>query len=514
MIKQLILLTLLLLTYAGGNNAIAQHSCQSGELITQQFDNGAQWSICWESRIRENLVLSDIYYTPPDGKPSLVLSDARLSQLHVAYDDSDVTYNDITQYGLGGGYLVDLTPEDCPLGELLLSQTRPSACKWLANGDDNFRMRNRASSAHSLNIFSVSQVGSYAYIISWLFYDDGAIEPQIGASGALQRSSASLTLPFGRVLQGDPDTLWLSHTHNYYWHLDFDLGDSATDDVVAESRFVFNKDGIRQPQSTVLTTEAALQIDPASATAWHILDNPAKGESIFKSRGYIIEPTRFGHRLVREQTEPYTEFDFFVTLAKDCERFASQNSRFNPDCLNNVLEYVDNESLIDQDLVVWHRVSFHHVPRSEDQRHMHSHWDGFLIEPTNVHTSSPGLKGQPNQAPQLDNIGGQTNRRGDSVAWHAHANDADNDPLTFTATGLPPGITVSADGTFSGRATSQGDFSVTVSVNDGITSAERTFDWQITKKKSGLGFIGYWVFVLMPFVIHRRLLIYIKTMQK
>jgi len=401
----------MLLFGLAGNAAIAQQSCDSGELITQQFDNGAQWDLCWESRIRENLVLSNIVYTPPTGEPSLVLSNARLSQLHVAYDDSDVTYNDITQYGLGGGYLVDLTAEDCPLGELLISQTRPAACKWLANGDDNFRMRNRASSAHSLNIFSVSQVGSYAYIISWLFYDDGAIEPQIGASGALQRSSDTITLPFGRVLQGDPDTLWLSHTHNYYWHLDFDLGDSASDDKVAESRFVFDKDGIRQQQTELFDKEAALQIDPASATAWHILDNPAEGESVFKSRGYIIEPTRYGHRLVREQTEPYTEFDFFITVAKDCERFASQNARFNPDCLNNVLEYVDDESLVDEDLVVWHRVSFHHVPRSEDQRHMHSHWDGFLIEPTNVHVSSPGLKGQPNQAPQLEKIDVQNNRR-------------------------------------------------------------------------------------------------------
>ncbi len=297
--------------------------------------------------------------------------------------------------------LVDLTPEDCPIGELLISQTRPAACAWLATGDDNFRMRNRASSAHSLNLFSVSQVGSYAYIISWLFYDDGAIEPQIGASGALQRSSSSLTLPFGRVLQGDPDTLWLSHTHNYYWHLDFDLGEHATDDVVAQSQFQFDKDGIRRQQSALFTIEAALQIDPQSATAWHILDNPAAGEPVNKSRGYIIEPTRFGHRLVREETEPYTEFDFFITVAKDCERYASQNARFNPDCKNHVLEYVDNESLVNQDLVVWHRVSFHHVPRSEDQRHMHSHWDGFLIEPTNIHTSSPGLNGQANQAPQF-----------------------------------------------------------------------------------------------------------------
>jgi len=39
--------------------------------------------------------------------------------------------------------------------------------------------------------------------------------------------------------------------------------------------------------------------------------------------------------------------------------------------------------------VVWHRVAFHHVPRNEDQRHMHAHWDAFQIRPVNVSGSSP-----------------------------------------------------------------------------------------------------------------------------
>ncbi|MFT6306639.1 MAG: hypothetical protein ACJA0Z_001804 [Halioglobus sp.] len=43
--------------------------------------------------------------------------------------------------------------------------------------------------------------------------------------------------PYGRVLDNDANTLWLSHTHNYYWRLDFDLGESANDDVVSETRY-------------------------------------------------------------------------------------------------------------------------------------------------------------------------------------------------------------------------------------------------------------------------------------
>ena len=84
-------------------NTGTQPNCSGDALISETFSNGAKWEMCWESRIRENLVLSDVYYTPPNGEPKRILSTARLSQLHVAYDDSDVTYNDLTQFGLGGG---------------------------------------------------------------------------------------------------------------------------------------------------------------------------------------------------------------------------------------------------------------------------------------------------------------------------------------------------------------------------------------------------------------------------
>ncbi len=76
---------------ATAQTAATAPNCSGDALISETFSNGARWEMCWESRIRENLVLSDVFYTPPNGTPIRVLSSARLSQLHVAYDDSDVT---------------------------------------------------------------------------------------------------------------------------------------------------------------------------------------------------------------------------------------------------------------------------------------------------------------------------------------------------------------------------------------------------------------------------------------
>jgi len=89
-----------------------------------------------------------------------VISTLRLAQLHVTYDDSNITYNDVTQFGLGGGYVAALDESECPGGELLEVNDRPGMCKRITRGDDAFRSVNEARLTESLTLLSVSQVGS------------------------------------------------------------------------------------------------------------------------------------------------------------------------------------------------------------------------------------------------------------------------------------------------------------------------------------------------------------------
>ncbi|MEE9318848.1 MAG: putative Ig domain-containing protein [Granulosicoccus sp.] len=477
------LIALLLSGFLSPASAAEVATCSGEELVRETFSNGAVWRFCWESRIRENLVLTDVSYTPPGGETLQVLSSAGLSQLHVAYDDNAVTYNDITQYGLGGSYLLDLDEADCPQGELLMVDSRPAVCRWRSEGNDTYRTATRSVSTESLNLFSISQVGAYAYMINWTFHSDGAIEPGIGATGALQRNSASTDTPFGRVLAGDPDTSWLSHTHNYYWRLDFDLGDSANDDVFIESRWQQDEHGRRIEQSKRMTNEQALRIDPESLQSWIIQD------AIDNARGYRIQPVHNGHRFERTDIEPYSAYDFYVTVARDCERYASQNTRYNPECGNHLLEFANNESLDNADLTVWHRVAFHHVPRNEDQRNMHTHWDGFVMEPVNIWRGTPELIDQPNQAPEILGPVSLSHALGDSVHEHIDAIDADDDQLRFQASELPPGISIDSRGHLSGQATQTGTYDVNLSVLDDQSNTTASLSWEIKpraiKRRSG-----------------------------
>lgn len=371
--------------------ALAQLDCPIENQINASFENGSGWSMCWDSRVRENIVLSQVHYQAANAEPYSVFNSLRLSQLHVSYDDSNVTYNDVTQFGLGAGYISTLDEQDCPNGRLVDIAGRAGLCELVSTGDDSYSTANETRQSQSLSVFSVSQVGSYSYLVTWRFFADGSVQPSIGAAGALQRSSDDPHSHFGRKLEGVEDKSWLSHTHNYYWQIDFDLGELANDDVVSELQFTTDNDGRRARSQTRLIAESARAIDPNRMTSWLISDGDA---SMPPAPGFLIEPVNYGHKLVSAVNEPYTEFDFFVTKQNDCERFVSENAKFYPDCDENILQFVNDENLIDEDIVVWHRISFHHVPRNEDRHVMHSHWDGFVMEARNLQHQTPGHSGQ------------------------------------------------------------------------------------------------------------------------
>ena len=374
------------LLYLFSGTLMAQPDCPAENQINVQFDNGAGWSMCWESKQRENIVLSNVHYQAAGSEPFAVFNSLRLSQLHVSYDDSNVNYNDITQFGLGGGYVSTLTDADCPNGRLIEIGGRAGLCELVSTGDDSYNTAAETRQSQSLSVFSTSQVGSYSYLVTWKFFADGSVQPSIGAAGALQRSSKDPSSPFGRKLEGVDDKSWLSHTHNYYWKIDFDLGEKANDDVVSELQFTTDNEGRRAQSTTALTVESARAIDPSKMTSWLISDGDADNPHI---PGFLIEPVNYGHKHVSTVTEPHTEFDFFVTRQNDCERFVSENAKYYPDCDENILEFVNDENLIGEDIVVWHRISFHHVPRNEDRHVMHSHWDGFVMEARNLQLQSP-----------------------------------------------------------------------------------------------------------------------------
>ncbi len=89
-----------------------------------------------------------------------------------------------------------------------------------------------------------------------------------------------------------------------------------------------------------------------------------------------------------------------------------------------------------------------------------------------------------NVAPVATNPGTQTSNEGDTVSVTIAATDADGDTLTFSATGLPTGLTINTatgaiTGTIAAGAATGSPYAVTVTVGDGTTTIPVAFTWNV-----------------------------------
>jgi hypothetical protein len=87
-----------------------------------------------------------------------------------------------------------------------------------------------------------------------------------------------------------------------------------------------------------------------------------------------------------------------------------------------------------------------------------------------------------NQPPTLANPGTRNSTVGVAItALQLQGSDPDSQPLTYSATGLPPGLSVQAStGYISGTGTTAGNYSVTARASDGVLTASQTFTWTMT----------------------------------
>jgi primary-amine oxidase len=357
-------------------------NCSEAYAIDATLPSGARWTMCWEDRHNEGIVLYEIKFTPPGEAERLILSQANLAQIHVPYDDNGARLHDLSDFGLGGIFLSELTADECPGGALLQSNNRNVLCMQIAPYGYAYKYYATQARGYALALFSVSQVGQYNYIVRWGFYDNGAIEPGVGATGKLQRYS---DLPqYGWPVDTTQPMYGVSHTHNYYWRLDFDLNESQHD-VVEEIAFAPSGDQATFAiQQTAIITESARQVSQTIFRAWRVKDNllaNADGHAI----SFEIEPDA-SHVFRGPVYEPWTQAEFYVTHYNPCEKWASHNPTTGG-CGSDLTEFVNGEAL--DDPVVWYGHSFHHLPRDEDQDFINTHWSQFSIQPRDWTAKNP-----------------------------------------------------------------------------------------------------------------------------
>jgi len=90
----------------------------------------------------------------------------------------------------------------------------------------------------------------------------------------------------------------------------------------------------------------------------------------------------------------------------------------------------------------------------------------------------------PNQLPIINGFSPQTTEFGEEVSLTIEATDDDGDTLRYSATGLPPGITINPEsGQVSGVANEAGVYTVKITVSDGTQDNSSSFIWVIKERE-------------------------------
>ncbi len=110
------------------------------------------------------------------------------------------------------------------------------------------------------------------------------------------------------------------------------------------------------------------------------------------------------------------------------------------------------------------------------------YWMLFAVNSQGTPSLAKVIKVSTSNAPSLTPVPAQSNLVNDTVALGVSAADPNGDTLTFSATGLPTGLTINAaNGLISGVATTSGSYAVSVTASDGTNNTTINFTWTVSQ---------------------------------
>ncbi|KAK4494552.1 hypothetical protein PRZ48_013908 [Zasmidium cellare] len=237
--------------------------------------------------------------------------------------------------------------------------------------------------ANTKNVFftvrSVSTVGNYDYMFSYYFYTDGSLKVEVRASGYIQSAFYANNHDYGYHIH---DSLSGSmHDHVLNFKADFDIHGTAntlqlTTNVPVTESYVWSD----KPRNTMKLSrrfiesesDSQLNWDTNALTQYTILNTDAVNK-FGEYRGYRILPTSTAHLTVQNSsnlrnTINWATHDLSITQHHDTEPRSAHpyNNQDIHDPPIDFAKFFNNESLVQEDLVVWFNLGMHHVPSTQD----------------------------------------------------------------------------------------------------------------------------------------------------
>jgi primary-amine oxidase len=266
-----------------------------------------------------------------------------------------------------------------------------------------------ASRNSYLVVRAVSTVGNYDYTVSYIFYLDGAVEVKVHASGyifsdylaidTIRRDVATSreTQQFEYGYRIHDVVSSLMHTHELSFKADLDIAGTANTlykvTVEPSTRTYEWEPEVKRSTMhlvhTPISREAGLDW-PRNSQGIYVVMNNESTNSWGEKRGYKIVPgTGMGtppHLATINSTSAgraaaWAEHDLWVLRQHDTEpRGASEwNAWEIADPLINFGDMVNDESTVQEDLVVYFNLGVHHLSNSADIPNTLMHWSGTSV---------------------------------------------------------------------------------------------------------------------------------------
>ncbi|NJN87353.1 MAG: primary-amine oxidase [Leptolyngbyaceae cyanobacterium SL_7_1] len=385
------------------------------------------WSFRYLMHPREGLTLYQVTYKDGDTvRP--VLYRASLSEMVVPYADPDPTWAfrnafDVGEYNFGvlanslelgkevpeNGVLLDAVFADSA-GEpyampgVVGLYERDNGILW-KHYEYNTE-RNDVRRSRELVMTITAAIGNYDYGINWVFHQDGTLELQADLTGIVlaQGSAAEIqaeAAPTGRLLA--KNILGVNHQHFFNFRLDMDV------DGVANSVMEMNVNALPLGQdnpygntfvmeNTLLRTEAEAvrDLSMAHSREWMVASS-TQTNAVGAPTGYMLMPMGNTNFFPVEganvrQRSGFATHHFWATQYAGNELYAGGDypNQSNPN--QGLPTWVaDDQSLANEDVVVWYTLGVTHVPRPEDWPVMPVHRTGFKLMPVGFFARNPAL---------------------------------------------------------------------------------------------------------------------------
>ncbi|ANY22202.1 primary-amine oxidase [Gordonia terrae] len=271
---------------------------------------------------------------------------------------------------------------------------------------DPFTGANEVRRSRRLVISFFTNVGNYDYGFFWYLYLDGTIECEAKLTGILFTSAYpgdGDDGPYPFASEVAPGLGAPYHQHLFNARLDLDIDGSAN--VVNEIDAVRLPISESNPNGNAFTKsitpivserDSGRVADGGRGRVWQIASTDSRNR-LGHPASYVLHPVD-GPTLMADDSSwvakraAFATKHLFVTKYDPAERYASGDFVTNSPAGEGIPDFISgDESLVGQDLVLWHTFGLTHFPRAEDWPIMPMDYAKFSLRPYNFFDRNPTL---------------------------------------------------------------------------------------------------------------------------